>query len=410
MSFRIADLSSPYSREVGDTGFDPLRLSCDPRAATKSFEEIPCVSACIGHAIPRLFTRHEQQILCGHRHWLHARPELAFKEHLTADYVAAELESLGLRADRGLAGTGIVSTVQGRRGGLSVGLRADMDALPVLETTGLSYVSMHTGLMHACGHDGHTTMLLGAARLLAGDRNFDGQVHLVFQPAEENEGGGRVMVDEGLFERYPMDAIFALHNWPGMPAGHVAVTPGAMMASFDVFDITLYGAGGHAAMPNRVDDVVVAGSALVLALQTIISRRLDPGLCGVLSITQAQAGSAYNVLPDTYVVRGCCRALGTPTQDVIEDSMREIAAGVASAHNLTVDVRYERRMPVTINDPRTAELAASCAKNLFGATRVQTDLRPSMAGEDFSYMLERCRGAYLWLGIGEDHPPLHSSK
>ena len=368
------------------------------------------MKACADHAIARLLTGTEEQLLRGHRRWLHQRPEIAFKEFATADYVAAELERLGLHPERGLASTGVVATVQGIRPGHAVGLRADMDALPVVETTGLAYASVHAGLMHACGHDGHTAMLLGAARLLAGDRNFAGSVHLVFQPAEENEGGGRVMVEEGLFERYPMAAIFGMHNWPGLPVGSIAVMPGPMMASFDVFEITLQGTGGHAAMPHRVDDVVIAGSAIAMALQTIVSRRVDPVRCGVVSITQAQAGSAWNVLPDSYVLKGCCRTLDSQTQALIEDSIRKIAIGFGAAYKVSVDVRYERRIPATVNDPSCAALAASCARAVLGAERVQTHLLPSMAGEDFAFMLERCPGAYLWLGVGEDHAPLHSSR
>lgn len=368
------------------------------------------MNPCAEHTIPRLLTCTEEQLLRGHRRWLHQRPEIAFKEFATADYVAAELERLGLQLQRGLAGTGIVATVDGNRPGLAVGLRADMDALPVVETTGLAHASIHPGLMHACGHDGHTAMLLGAARLLAGDRDFAGKVHLVFQPAEENEGGGRVMVEEGLFECYPMAAIFGMHNWPGLSAGTIAVMPGPMMASFDVFEITLRGAGGHAAMPHRVDDVVIAGSAIALALQAVVSRRIDPARCGVVSITQAQSGSVWNVLPDIYVLKGCCRALDSRTRELIEDSMREIAIGFGAAYNVSVDVRYERRIPVTVNDASCAALAASCARAVLGAGRVQTHLPPSMAGEDFAFMLERCRGAYLWLGVGEGHAPLHSSR
>lgn len=368
------------------------------------------MTACLDCRIPRLFTALEQEQLRAHRHWLHARPEIAFKERLTSDYVSAELESLGLRPERGLAGTGIVATVQGGgRQGRAVGLRADMDALPVQEATGAPHASIHPGMMHACGHDGHTAMLLGAARLLAEDRDFDGAVHLVFQPAEENEGGGRVMVEQGLFEHHPMQGIFGLHNWPGLPRGHVAVMPGPMMASFDVFEITLRGKGGHAAMPHRVDDLVVAGSSLASALQTIISRRVDPASRGVVSITQVQAGNVWNVLPDAYVLRGTCRALTPATRDEIEQSMKEIAAGVANAFNLQLDIRYERRVPATINDEDCARLAAACAAELLGPERVSTRMLPSMAGEDFSFMLEQCPGAYLWLGIGEDHAPLHSA-
>jgi hippurate hydrolase len=284
-----------------------------------------------------------------------------------------------------------------------------MDALPVHEQTDLAHASTRPGVMHACGHDGHTAILLGAAKLLAEDRNFAGKVHLVFQPAEENEGGGRVMVEQGLFERYPMDAIFAMHNWPGLPRGHVAVMPGAMMASFDAFDIALRGPGGHAAMPHEARDVIVGGSALVTALQTIVSRRLDPTLSAVVSVTQVQSGSAYNVLPDTYTVRGGCRALSTATQDLLEASIRQIASGVAAAHGLDVEVCYQRRVPPTVNCPESAALVAKCAQALYGPQRVHTQLSPSMAGEDFSFMLQRRPGAYLWLGIGEDHAPLHSS-
>ncbi|MEZ0604209.1 M20 aminoacylase family protein [Paraburkholderia sp. IW21] len=367
------------------------------------------MTQCASFTLPRLFTTQEEDALCGHRRWLHANPELAFKELRTSDYVTTQLESFGLTPERGLAGTGVVATVVGQTEGRSVGLRADMDALPVLEMTGLAHGSRHEGIMHACGHDGHTAMLLGAAKLLSEDRDFPGKIHLVFQPAEEQEGGGRVMVEDGLFDRYPMDAIFAIHNWPGLAKGHVAVMPGPMMASFDVFDITLRGAGGHSAMPHKVDDVVVCGSGIVTALQTIVSRRLDPMQCGVMSITQVNSGSAYNVLADTFVLRGSCRTLSSAVQDEIESSMHRIVGGIASAFNIHADVRYERRLPATINDPNCATLAAVCAEQLFGSDRVHTGMVPSMASEDFSFMLQRCRGAYLWLGIGEQHAPLHSS-
>jgi amidohydrolase len=357
---------------------------------------------------PRLLTGEETHLLCRHRQWLHAHPEIAFRERQTSDYVAAELMALGLMPERGLATTGVVATVEGRWPGRAVGLRADMDALPVQEQTGATYASEHGGMMHACGHDGHTAMLLGAARLLAEDRDFEGKVHLVFQPAEENEGGGRVMVQEGLFERYPMEAIYGLHNWPGLSLGHVAVRPGPMMASFDVFEITVRGKGGHAAMPHRVDDVVVAGSALAMSLQTVISRRVDPAERGVLSITQVAAGNVWNVLPDAYTLKGTCRAFSGSTRNELERAMKEIAAGIASAYGVRIDVRYERRVPATINDAGAAQLAARTAGELFGAARVRTEFLPSMAGEDFSFMLENCPGAYLWLGVGESHAPLHS--
>ncbi|WP_281081642.1 M20 aminoacylase family protein [Variovorax paradoxus] len=366
------------------------------------------MSTVVERALPRALTGEETRLLCTHRRWLHAHPELAFRERKTADYVAAELAALGLVPERGLATTGIVATIEGQRPGPAVGLRADMDALPVQERTGADHASTHAGTMHACGHDGHTAMLLGAARLLAQERDFAGRVHLVFQPAEENEGGGRVMVEEGLFERYPMEAIYGLHNWPGLPQGHVAVRPGPMMASFDVFEITLRGRGGHAAMPHRVDDVVLAGSALAMSLQTVVSRRLDPAQRGVLSITQVLAGNVWNVLPDVCTLKGTCRAFGAATRDRLESAMREVAAGIAQAHGVDIEVRYERRVPATVNDAGAARLAARCAVDLLGAARVRTEFLPSMAGEDFSFMLERCPGAYLWLGVGEAHAPLHS--
>jgi amidohydrolase len=363
-----------------------------------------------GRPFTALLSQTDQLELREQRHWLHRCPELAFNEFETADRVCQELKRLGLHPHRGLAQTGVVATVEGTRSGPAVGLRADMDALPIRELTGLPYASVHEGRMHACGHDGHTAMLLGAARLLVRDRDFAGRVHLVFQPAEENEGGGRVMVEDGLFDRYPMQAIFALHNWPGLGEGTVAVMPGPMMASYDVFTIELSGAGGHAAMPHRADDVIVAGASLTLALQTVVSRRLDPADCGVLSITQVEAGSAWNVLSDTYCVRGCCRALSSRTQQLFEKAMREIVRGVSSAYNLAANVSYERRLPAIVNDPASAALVAECARQTLGADRVMTNLRPSLAGEDFSFMLQRCPGAYFWLGIGEDSPPLHSTR
>ncbi|EZP49981.1 M20 aminoacylase family protein [Sphingomonas sp. RIT328] len=356
----------------------------------------------------RALTEAEANGLREHRHWLHAHPEIAFKEHLTAAHVAQELERLGLVPERGLAGTGVVATIEGRPGGRTVGLRADMDGLPIEETGTLPYASRHPGAMHACGHDGHTAMLLGAARLLAEDRSFAGRVHLVFQPAEETEGGGRVMVEDGLFRRYPMDAIFALHNWPGIATGRVAVRAGAMMASFDVFEITLAGKGGHAAMPHRVDDVVVAGCELVAALQTVVSRRLDPSDAAVLSVTGVQSGGTWNVLPDVFVLRGSCRALSHGTRAGLEKSIRTIADGVAAAHGLSAKVEYERRVPATINEPHCARMAAQTAVEIFGSDRVETEFAATMAGEDFAFMLERCPGAYLWIGVGEEHAPLHS--
>jgi hippurate hydrolase len=340
---------------------------------------------------------------------IHAHPETAFEEVRTAALVAERLEAFGVEVHRGLAGTGVVGVLRGKRdGGGTIGLRADMDALHIDEQTNLPHRSTTPGKMHACGHDGHTTMLLGAAKYLAETRDFAGTVYFVFQPAEENEGGGRRMVEEGLFERFPMDAVYGLHNWPGLPVGAIGVRPGAVMASFDIFEITVTGHGAHAAMPHQGTDPVVAAAAIVTALQTIASRNTDPADAVVVTVTQIHAGDTWNVIPEEAVLRGTARAFTPHVQDAIEPAIERIAQGVAAAHGARAELRYERRYPPTVNSAAEAERSAGVAAALVGEKGVVRDRNPSMGAEDFAFMLQEKPGAYIWLGAGEEHPNLHS--
>ncbi len=332
------------------------------------------------------------------RHDLHAHPELAFGEHRTAETVERLLRSFGLETHR-VAGTGVVGVLDGARPGPGrLGLRADLDALPMDEHTGLPYRSTHKGAFHGCGHDGHTTMLLGAARHLAAEPDFAGRVHFVFQPAEEAIGGGRVMVEEGLFERFPCDAVYALHNWPGLPRGHVAVRPGPIMASADQFDVIIEARGGHAAMPHRCTDPVVAAAHIVTALQTLVSRATDPAEAAVVSVTKVEAGSAYNVIPGSARLAGTVRSLTPARRDALEAGLRRVVAGVAAALGVEARVDFQRGYPPTINHAEPVETVARVAEAVVGADRVHRDLPPSMGGEDFAYMLQACPGAYFWLG------------
>ncbi|HLI12593.1 MAG TPA: M20 aminoacylase family protein [Alphaproteobacteria bacterium] len=335
------------------------------------------------------------------RRHIHAHPETAFDERDTSDFVARTLESFGIPVHRGLAGTGVVGTIKGEQdSGRAIGLRADMDALHIEEKNELSYRSQNNGRMHACGHDGHTAMLLGAARYLAETRNFAGTVHVIFQPAEENEGGGRVMVEEGLFEKFPVDAVFGMHNWPGQESGTIAVRPGPMMAAYDVFEIVVAGRGAHGAMPHNGVDPVVAAAQIVTALQTIASRNTDPLDAVVVSVTQIHGGDTWNVIPDQVVLRGTARAFRPEVHDAIEPSIRRIAEGVCAGLGATVRLRYERRYPPTVNSAAEAERAAQAAATVVGADRVLRDPTPSMGSEDFAFMLQAKPGAYVWIGNG----------
>ncbi len=335
------------------------------------------------------------------RRHIHQNPETAFEEVGTAAFVAERLRAFGVdEVHEGIARTGVVGVIRGRAGSRAIGLRADLDALDMQEGTGVAWASKTPGKHHACGHDGHTTMLLGAARHLAATRDFDGTVYVIFQPAEENEGGGRVMVEEGLFERFPMESVFGMHNIPGMEAGTFAIRPGPMMASYDIFEITLTGRGSHGAMPHHGIDPITTGAELVQKLQTIVSRNVDPLEPAVLSVTKFHSGTAWNIIPNEAVIGGTVRAFSEAVQTQVEQRIRELCEGTAVSHGATISVRYERRYPPTVNTSAEAELCASVAASLVGADRVKRELKPAMGSEDFAWMLQARPGAYMWLGNG----------
>ena len=331
---------------------------------------------------------------------IHAHPELCFEEQRTADVVAKNLESWGIEVHRGLGTTGLVGIIRNGKSAKTIGLRADMDALPLQEANTFGHRSQHEGKMHACGHDGHTAMLLGAARYLAEHRNFDGTVHLIFQPAEEGLGGGRVMVEEGLFQKFPCDGVFAIHNVPGLPIGHMAVRAGTLLASSDSWTIKVKAKGSHGAMPHQGNDPFIIGCQIVLALQTIASRNVDPLDSVVVSVGFMKGGDTFNVIPDEVTIGGTARALVPHVQDMIESRMGEIARGVAQAYGASVDVKYDRRYPPTINHADETEFAAKVAEEVCGPGNVKRDIPPVMGGEDFSFMLQKVPGAMLWLGNG----------
>ena len=335
------------------------------------------------------------------RRELHMYPETAFEEKRTAAFVAGKLEGFGVdEIHTGIAGTGVVAVLRAGDGGRSVALRADMDALDIEEANDFPHRSRNPGKMHACGHDGHTTMLLGAARYLAETRNFDGTVYFVFQPAEENEGGARVMVEEGLFDRFPADAVYAMHNSPGVPVGQFTARSGPAMAGFDIFEITIGGYGTHAARPHQGIDPIVVQAQIVTALQTIASRAVDPIDSVVLSVTQVHGGETWNVIPEHVVLRGTVRAFRPEVRDLTEARIRTVCEGVAAAFGATAAVRYERRYPPVINDEHHVGSAAAVAEEVFGPGNVRTDAPPGMGSEDFSFMLNERPGAYVRIGNG----------
>ena len=349
--------------------------------------------------INRIAEFHEEMIAW--RRHIHAHPETAFEEHQTSDYVALRLHEFGIDVHRGLAGTGVVGTLKGDRAdGPAIGLRADMDALDIEEKNEVEHRSQNPGKMHACGHDGHTAMLLGAAKYLAETRNFAGTVHFIFQPAEENEGGAQVMVQDGLFEKFPVESVYGMHNMPGIPVGEFAVRPGPIMAAFDLFEINLTGTGTHAATPNLGRDAIVAGAHLIAALQTIRSRTTSPFDAAVVSVTQMHAGSTWNVIPEEVVVRGTARAFKSRVQSHIESEIRRIADGVAQTFAVAAEVRYERRYPATVNTPGETGLTVDVARAVSGSDKVSLDKDPMMGAEDFAFMLSEKPGVYMWIGNG----------
>ncbi len=331
---------------------------------------------------------------------IHAHPELAFEENRTAAIVAKELAGYGIDVHTGLAKTGVVGTLRAGKGMRSIGLRADMDALPMQEHNHFEHRSRNDGKMHACGHDGHTAMLLGAAQHLAATKRFDGVVHFIFQPAEEGGGGGREMVEQGLFDRFPVEAVYGMHNWPGMAVGEFAMRPGPMMASSDTVEIIVRGRGAHGALPHHGADPITAGAAIVQSLQTIVSRNLDPIDTAVISITQFHGGDAWNVIPAEVVLRGTVRAFREQTQTMIEKRIREIAENIAIAHGARAEVHYKRQYPALENSAAETRFCADVARELSGADRVNANFPPIMASEDFAFMLLAKPGCYVFTGNG----------
>ncbi|WP_180606985.1 M20 aminoacylase family protein [Agrobacterium vitis] len=343
------------------------------------------------------------------RRYLHQHPELGLSEFHTSDYVAGKLEAMGYEVTRGLARTGIVATLRNGTSQRSLGLRADFDALPITEETGLDYASLTPGLMHACGHDGHTAMLLGAAGILAERRNFDGIVHLIFQPAEENFGGARLMIEDGLFERFPCDAVFGLHNDPGIAFGHFAFREGPIMASVDECKITVIGRGGHGAEPQSTSDPIVAGASIIMALQTIASRNIHPLDPVVVTVGAFHAGAASNVIPERADMVLTIRSFDDHVRDELENRVRAIAEGQAASYGMTVEIDYERGYPATVNHKAETDYVRDLARRFAGEGKVFDMPRPTMGGEDFAYMLQEKPGTYFFLGTKrtENDPPLH---
>ncbi|QBY54378.1 MULTISPECIES: M20 aminoacylase family protein [Cupriavidus] len=332
---------------------------------------------------------------------IHAHPELCFEEQRTADVVARNLESWGIEVHRGLGTTGLVGVIRNGGSARTIGLRADMDALPLQEANTFGHCSQHAGKMHACGHDGHTAMLLGAARYLAQHKPFDGTVHLIFQPAEEGGGGAREMIKDGLFSRFPCDAVFGVHNWPGMPVGAFGTRVGPLMASSNEFRIVVRGKGAHAAMPHNGNDPVFTAAQIVSALQGIITRNKRPIDTAVISVTQFHAGDATNIVPNEAWIGGTVRTFTVPVLDLIERRMEEVSRAVASAFDCTVDYEFHRNYPPTINTEAETGFAATVAAELVGEANVDSDIEPTMGAEDFSFMLQEKPGCYLFLGNGD---------
>ena len=332
---------------------------------------------------------------------IHAHPELCYEENRTSDLVAKRLQSFGIEVTRGIAKTGVVGTLKAGTGNRAIGLRADMDALPLHEKNEFSHRSRHDGRMHACGHDGHTTILLGAARHLAKTRNFDGTVYFIFQPAEEGGGGGKMMVEEGLFERFPVEAVYGLHNAARHPAGKFFTRPGPVMAASASFDLLVTGRGSHAARPESGHDAVVAAAHVVTALQSVVSRAISPFDTAVVSVTQIHGGDAYNIIPEEVLIRGNCRAYRAEVMNRMEATIRRIAENTAAAHGATARLDFRRSYPPLVNHARETEIACDAAALVVGEANVDRNGAPRMASEDFSYMLEARPGAFIFLGNGD---------
>lgn len=332
---------------------------------------------------------------------IHAHPELCFEEQRTSTLVARTLQECDIETHVGLAGTGVVGTIHGTAPGKTIGLRADMDALPLQEANDFGHRSTHAGRMHACGHDGHVAMLLGAAKELAKDRSFNGTIHLIFQPGEESGVGAKKMMDDGLFNRFPCDAVFALHNWPGIPAGHFATCPGPIMASCNEFRITVKGRGAHAALPHHGMDPIFTAAQILNGLQAVITRSKRPIDTAVLSVTQFHAGETNNIIPETAWISGTVRTFSKEVLSQIEERMRVIAFSTARAHGCEVEFDFVRQSPATVNDPAQTAFATAVMESMVGRDRVDGRVEPTMGAEDFSYMLERIPGCYAFIGNGD---------
>ena len=346
------------------------------------------------------------------RHHIHQNPEIAYEENNTSDFIAKKLNEFGIEVHRGFGGTGIVGVIHGQHKGKSnksIGIRADMDALPMSEKTNLIYSSKNEGKMHACGHDGHSTMLLGAAKYLAQTRNFCGTVYCIFQPAEEGgNAGAKAMINDGLFTKFHIDSVWGIHNWPGVPVGQAVIHKGFAMAGGDIIILTIEGKGGHAAQPQFSNDPIVSAGLTITALQTAISRQLNPFDQAVLSLTKINGGSAFNVIPDNVSIGGTLRSTNKKTRDEMLTKIKKIASNACDINNCKVNLEIRPGYPSTINDIKSAEFASKVFEDTFGIGSLDKIEKPTMTSEDFSYMLQEKPGAYIWLGAGENSEKLHS--
>ena len=347
------------------------------------------------------------------RHYIHENPEIAYEEHNTSDFIAAKLTEFNIEVHRGLGGTGIVGVIHGKDNGASkksLGIRADIDALPITEKTNLTYSSKNDGKMHACGHDGHTTMLLGAAKYLSKTKNFLGTVYCIFQPAEEGgNAGAKSMIKDGLFSKFNIDSVWGIHNWPGVPVGQAVIHEGFAMAGGDIIVITIEGKGGHAAQPQFSNDPIVSAGLTITALQSCISRQLNPFDQSVLSLTKIEGGSAFNVIPDKVTIGGTLRSTNTDTRNDMLEKIKHAAQGACAINNCSVNIEVRPGYPSTINDKKSAKFASIVFENSFGINSINKEEKPTMTSEDFSYMLHEKPGAYIWLGAGEKSEKLHSA-
>ena len=347
------------------------------------------------------------------RHHIHQNPEIAYEEKGTSDFIASKLNEFGIEVHRGFGGTGLIGVIYGKDNGTSnksIGIRADMDALPMTEKTNLAYSSKNEGRMHACGHDGHTTMLMGAAKYLSETKNFYGKVYCIFQPAEEGgNAGAKSIINDGLFNKFKIDSVWGIHNWPGVPLGEAVVHKGFAMAGGDILVITIEGKGGHAAQPQFSNDPIVSAGLTIIGLQTLISRQLDPFEKAVLSLTKIEGGSAFNVIPDTVQIGGTLRSTNNFTREIMLSKIKNVVTNACAINNCKVNVEIRPGYPPTINDIKSAQLAAKVFQNTFGKNSINTEETPTMGSEDFSYMLQEKPGAYIWLGAGINSEKLHSA-